>query len=338
MTTSAAPTGSPSAGVRLLRAALSALPSPVPRRQRRLADQHALVDGIPYTMPVNSNRSPVLMAAFPMAYADAVGLLPGTELHPFRLGRRALFVVTVVNYLSTDIGAYIEYSLAVAVTHGAQAAPPLLPGLAQKTYGLGQFVVDLPVSSEVSVKGGKGIWGMPKHQASLDFVEEATTISARYEDGGALGCHIEILRPPATQLPLKVGTANYCAFRGLLMKSFIYFEASADVAFGARAQATLRFGDAPGVRALRGLDIDAKPVFTAYLPDSHGVLDDYFESWFLTAASAEAAAAAHTGDTLRSVVDLTTSQDWLEPPRRGGVALLGSEPRTAPDPRTAPRP
>ncbi len=326
MTTSDTPVGPASAGVRLLRTAMSVLPSPVPRRQRRLADQHALVDGIPYVMPVNSNRSPVLMAAFPMAYADARSLLPGTELHPFRLGRKALFVVTVVNYLSTDIGAYIEYSLAVAVTHGAHAGPPLLPGLAPKAYGLGQFVVDLPVSSEVSVKGGKGIWGMPKHQASLDFVEEATTVSARYEDGGELGCHVEILRPPPTRLPLKVGTANYCAFRGLLMKSLIYFEASADVAFGSRAQATLRFGNASGVQALRGLDIDAKPVFTAYLPDSHGVLDDYCESWFLTAASAEDAAAARTGDGLPSVVDLTTSQDWLEPPRRSGVALnrLGS--------------
>ena len=48
--------------------------------------------------------------------------------------------------------------------------PPLLPLVFQKTFGLGQYVVDLPVSTEVSVKGGKGIWGMPKHQANLDFV------------------------------------------------------------------------------------------------------------------------------------------------------------------------
>ena len=33
-------------------------------RQRRLTGRHALVDGIPFTMPVNSERSPALMAVF----------------------------------------------------------------------------------------------------------------------------------------------------------------------------------------------------------------------------------------------------------------------------------
>jgi hypothetical protein len=35
--------------------------------------------------------------------------------------------------------------------------------------GTGQYIPDLPVSSEISVKGGKGIWGMPKHKSNLDF-------------------------------------------------------------------------------------------------------------------------------------------------------------------------
>jgi hypothetical protein len=253
-----------------------------------------------------------------MRYGDAASLLPGRELHPFRIGGgKGLFVVTVVNYLATDIGKYIEYSLAVAVTHGRRKALPLVPGLFQKSFGLGQYVVDLPVSSEVSVKGGKGIWGMPKHQASLDFEVTNSTVSSRYEKDGELGCHIEIQRPAEMSLPLKIGTANYCAFRGMLMKSCIYFEASGDFAFGRKAQATLRFGNAPGVRMLRGLDISPRPLFTAYLPEAHGVLDDYFENWFLTRDTPEEAATAESGDSLHSVVDLTRSEEWLEPPHRG---------------------
>lgn len=314
-----APSDPAGGGVRLMRRALSALPSPLPRRQEWLRGQHAVVDGIPYTMPVNSDRSPVVMAAFPMDYADAASLLPGKELHPLRLGAgKSLFVVTVINYLSTDIGRYIEYSLAVAVTRGRSPAPPLLPGLLQKTFGVGQYVVDLPVSTEISVKGGKGIWGMPKHQANLDFEVTDSTVSTRYEKDGALGCHLEVQRPAATGLPLKLAAANYCAFRGMLMKSYIYFESSADVALGPRAQATLTLGDAEGVRPLKGLDISAKPIFTAYLPEAHGVLDDYFESWFLTSDTAEGAAAAKTGDSLHSIVDLGRSEEWLAPPRRDG--------------------
>ena len=201
-------------------------------------------------------------------------------------GGRGLLVVTVVNYEITDIGKYVEYSLAVACTFGARPAPPLLPGLLRGHYGTGQFVVDLPVSSEVSVKGGKGIWGMPKHQANLDFTVTPTTVSSQYDVDGMLGARIEIERPPATALPLDVGAVNYCVFRGMVMRSSIYFRGAADVAVGTRAKARLYLGDSPHVAPLHGLGIEPDPVFTAFLPSTRGVLDDHFECWFLTSAAA----------------------------------------------------
>ncbi|WP_081882132.1 acetoacetate decarboxylase family protein [Cryobacterium sp. MLB-32] len=305
---------------------LNRLPSPVPPRQNDLAGQHALVDGIPYTMPVNSDDSPVLMAAFPISRAAAAKLLPGKELHPVGIGwGRGLLVVTVVNYLKTDIGKYIEYSLAIAVTHGRHPAPPILPGLFMKNYGTGQYVVDLPVSSEVSVKGGKGIWGMPKHQANLDFVVSEKKVSAIYEQNGQHGCTIDIKRPPHMALPLKLAAVNYCAFRGQLMKSSIYFEAEADVAIGPAAKARLVFGDVPAVAPLKTLHVGRRPLFTAYMPKAHGVLDDHYEGWFLTADTSELAASEHRGDGLGSVAHLTNSQEWLKAPQREAPGARATE-------------
>ncbi len=296
----------------LARKALSFAPSAVPRRQRRLAGRHALVDGIPFVLPVNSEQTPALMAAFP-ADGDAVAdLLPGGELHPVRLpGGRGLLVVTVVNYEVTDIGRYVEYSLAVACTFGARPAPPLLPGLLRGHYGTGQFVVDLPVSSEVSVKGGKGIWGMPKHQANLDFTVTDRSVSSQYDVDGMLGARIEIERPPATALPLDVGAVNYCIFRGMVMRSAIYFRGAADVAVGRRARATLDLGDSPHVAPLHRLGIEPDPVFTAYLPSTQGVLDDHFECWFLTGDRP----VDEPTEGLESVVGLGRSEEWLDPPK-----------------------
>src|SRR4029453_3566216 len=276
--------------------------------------------GIKYVMPVNSDDSPVLMAAFPINKKAAAAALPGTELRPFSLGGKGLLVVTVVNYRSTDIGKYIEYSLAIAVTHGSRAVPPVLPLIFQKTFGLGQYVVDLPVSTEVSVKGGKGIWGMPKHQANLDFVVTDNAVSAQYDDGGKLGCFIEIKRPRPMGLPLKLAASNYCAFRGMLMKSDIYFEATGDIALGSDAKARLVLGDAPGVAALKSLQPAAKPVFPPYPPEAHGVLDDHYEAWFRTAATPEDAARIPGGDPLESVVGLGQGQEWLPPPARSETA------------------
>jgi hypothetical protein len=296
----------------LARLVLSATPSPVPHRQRRLAGRHALVDGIPFVLPVDSTDTPALMAAFPVDRRAAARLLPGGELHPLTIpGGRGLLVVTVVNYARTDIGRYIEFSVAIACTHGSRPAPPLLPGLLRGSFGTGQYVVDLPVSSEISVKGGKGIWGMPKHRASLDFQVSDRAVSSQYEDAGRLGMLIEVERPPETRLPLRVAAVNYCAFRGMLMKSSIYFDGAADIALGRRARARLVLGDAPGAAALHGLGIAEQPLFTCFLPSTRGILDDHFECWFLTAEEA----GRTFGEPLQSVVGLGLSEEWPAPPQ-----------------------
>lgn len=295
----------------LARAALRAVPSPVPRRQRRLVGRYAMVDGIPFQMPVNSADTPALMAMFPIDADAAAALLPGGELHPLRLpGGRGVLIVTVVNYITTDIGSYIEFSIAIACTHGLRPAPPLLPGLLRGIFGSGQYVLDLPVSSEISVKGGKGIWGMPKHQANLDFVLTERTVSSQYEKDGRLGMRIEIDRPPPTALPVRVSAANYCVFRGMMMRSRVYFEGTADVALGRGARARLHLGDAPGVVALHGLGIGSSPLCTVFLPSTSGVLDDHIESWFVPSEQP----GRVFGPQLESVMGLGLSQTWLAPP------------------------
>jgi len=77
---------------------------------------------------------------------------------------------------------------------------------------------------------------------------------------------------------------------------------------------------------LRQLDITRKPLFTACLPNSRGVLDDHFEGWFLSFPDASAA-AAWSSEGLESVLDLTNDTAWLAPPdaatRRAQVAAPG---------------
>ncbi len=293
-----------------------------PRRIKRQTGRFALVDGIPYEMPVSGNGSPVLMAVYSIDGERARALLPGNELHPVRLWnrKRSLLIVTVIDYRETSIGKYIEFSLAIACTHGPRPAPRLLPGLLMKPFGTGQFVVDLPVSSEISVKGGKGIWGMPKHQANLDFKIGPRTVSSQYDLDGQLAVRIDIPKPRRTWIPLRAGAANYCQFRGLLVKSCIYFGGKAGFSLMPRGRAMLTIGSHPRVQFLKDLDIRPDPLVTAFFPGVSGVLDDYFESWFMTHASEP----THQPEGMESVVDLGLSQEWLDPPARHRPALSDS--------------
>lgn len=288
------------------------------RRQRLLAGRHALVDGIAFDMPVNSADSPALMAGFTIDRAAAAALLPGGELRPVALpGGRALLMVTVIDYRTTDIGKYVEFSVAIACVHRRAGDSLVRTLLRERTSAVGQFVIDLPVSSPVSVKGGKGIWGMPKHQANLDFRVDDDAMSSQYDLDGQLCVRISVDRPGWLTVPLRnVSAANYCQFRGRLWKSSVAFSDDVEVAFGSRAHAELIVGPHPRNAALRGLGIAADPLFVACLPHSHGVLDDHCESWFLTTPDAPDPAMPPEG--LESVVDLPASEQWLAAPTAAG--------------------
>ncbi|WNZ59639.1 acetoacetate decarboxylase family protein [Myxococcus sp. MxC21-1] len=284
----------------------------LPSRIQAQSGRYSRVDGIPYTLPINSKSSPALMAAFTVDAEQAARLLPGNELHPLRVSRRrGVLLVTVIDYRTTDIGAYIEFSIAIACTRGPRPSRPLLPLMFQKRHGLGQYVFDLPVNTEVSVKGGKGIWGMPKHLANLDFRIQDGTVSSRYDEGGQRVALIEIDRPRRAWLPLYATAVNYCAFRGMLFKSYIYFRGKFGFRLGKRAGARLVMGDHPRIRPLRALGISRRAFFTSFLPTSSGVLDDHFETWFLS----QAVLPAETyPEGLESVMGMGQGKTPLKPP------------------------
>mgnify|MGYP006284029981 CR=1 FL=1 len=281
----------------------------IPSRIKEITGQYSLVDHIPFKLPVQCEPSPVLMAVFPINPERAKALLP-SEVQPLRIGGRGFLIVTVINYLGTNIGTYVEYSLGIACTHGLKPPLPLLPLLFMNSYGTGQYVVELPVSSKISVKGGKGIWGMPKHQGNLDFKIGDKSVSSQYDLDGQLVTYIEIARPSSTRLPVKFSTANYCSFRGMLMKSYIYFQGKTGFGLFGGAKARLVLGDHPRAAPLKTLEIADKPLMTAYIPGAIGTLDDHIESWFLH----DTVAPATAPEGMESVIDLPLDETWPPAP------------------------
>ncbi|MDN5843076.1 MAG: acetoacetate decarboxylase family protein, partial [Alcaligenaceae bacterium] len=242
----------------------------LPQRLQRQAGQKALVDDIPFDLPVQSRNSPALMAAFPANYERARALLPGRELHPIKFRGKAILVVAVIDYRETSIGAYIEYSIGLGCTFGPKPVPLLPAILFRGHFGLGQYVIDLPVSSEISVKGGKGIWGMPKHQANLDFEIGDRSVRSRYDKDGRMVAEIQIDIPTQIRFPIGTSGVNWCAFRGMLMKSSIYFRGRGHFGLFSKANATFTLGDSDRADALRDLEIGKNALFTAFFPETNG--------------------------------------------------------------------
>jgi hypothetical protein len=282
-----------------------------PRRVRWLEGRHSDVDGIPFAMPVRTRTSPALFAGFSIDPRQAEQLLPGQELHPVTLFGRGVFVLAVVNYLDTTIGRYVEFCAGILVNRGVRRPPTLASLVAQKHFGLGVYIYDLPVSTEISVKGGLGIWGMPKRQANLDYVIGSDTVSSQYDLDGQLAVRIDIPKPKAANLPLRLEGVGYGGYRGMLYKSYIHLRGHVGMRIGSHG-ARLLVGDHPRMDPIKALDIGPRALFSGFAPHIDGVLDDHIETWYLTAD--EPPEPPPVG--MASVVDLSLSQQWLSPPDR----------------------
>jgi hypothetical protein len=287
-----------------------------PKRIKWLEGRYSNVDGIPFEMPVRTRTSPALWGIFTIDGARAEEMLPGEELHAWQMRGRGLLVIAVVNYLDTTIGTYVEFCIGVLVTHGRKPHGRILPLILRSRYGTGVYIYDLPVSTEISVKGGLGIWGMPKRQASLDFHIGPDIVSSQYDLDGQLVARIDVPRPKRSWVPIRMNGIGWGAdFRGLLTKSYIYARGGHSGVRIRPHRARLVLGDHPRADALKQLDINPRPVATGFVPRMDAVLDDHVESWYLTAADPPGAPAVGLAD----VAQLSLSQQWLNPPERARV-------------------
>jgi hypothetical protein len=111
---------------------------------------------------------------------------------------------------------------------------------------------------------------------------------------------------------MSMGGTNYCAFRGMLMASYVYFKGKIGFHLMKPGSARLFIGDHPRMRPLKTLEISDKPLFAGYFPETVGVLDDHFESWFLSGEQPPSSPMPG----LETVVGLGQKQEWLAPPKR----------------------
>jgi len=281
-------------------------------RNRWLAGRRARVDGIDFVMPVANAASPAFSAIYTIDGAAAAHALPGQELHPLTFGGRGLLLLAVVDYQATAIGTYIEFCVGIVCTKGPRPRGAVRSLLMPRRSGVGAYICDLPVSTQISVKGGRGIWGMAKRQANLDFMIGDDKVSSQYSLDDRLVVRVDVPRPAKCRLPVRFTGTGYGAWRGLLTRSTLRLRGRAGLAFGRRKQGSLVIGDHPQADLLRRLEVSEHPLFTCFIPEATGVLDDYVESWFLTADSAPAEPELDLTD----VIDLDLSTTRLAPPDR----------------------
>lgn len=132
----------------------------------------AEIAGQPAKLPVFYYDAAGIMALFPARYAELRRLLPDRRLVPARLAPGlGVLAVSCLEYRDTDIGPYNE--LAVAIPLNEPFFRPNLPGRALFEAGrhgrVHSFIVHLPVTTEVALRGGIDAFNFPKFLGSIEF-------------------------------------------------------------------------------------------------------------------------------------------------------------------------
>jgi hypothetical protein len=107
------------------------------------------VQGRQVTLPVAIRDSVCATAVFACSADAARTAVPDDRLTPLTIAGRGLASLLFVKYRDTDLGAYDEVGLSVAVLGPGRGA-------------IGAYIVELPVTQTFTLEAGRAIWGLPK--------------------------------------------------------------------------------------------------------------------------------------------------------------------------------
>jgi hypothetical protein len=149
------------------------------------------------TRPFKSSNGPIEMpirywennAVFMLFHADydRVNDLvapSGLTLCQYMNGK-AVVSVNFFEYLNSSIGSYNEVGVAPFVTYPPYRTtrfPSLDLYRRGENWNIGAYILDLPVSTDIAVAGGREIWGLPKFKTDMPFSLTGTRFDGTIED------------------------------------------------------------------------------------------------------------------------------------------------------------
>jgi hypothetical protein len=231
-------------------------------------------------LPVAFHRTDGFTAILGADLGRVTALLPSSALHPVRLAedRAAIFVGAYRHHEMTMAGGagetrtawpYGEVLVAALVTR--RAAPPMAPLIASSLFGLGAFVLYLPVTTRLAMDAGR-LWGLPKFVADIDFAEGEAERVAEVGEGGREILALRV-RPAGRLVVDRAPTILYGVRDGQLVEVSLPGITHQQSRFG-RSGGSLRLGDHAVADTLRSLSISAEPVATTNVVLSRFVMPE----------------------------------------------------------------
>lgn len=238
-----------------------------------------LAHGMRLRLPVAYHRSDGFSAIVGAERRRVIEMLPSDTLLPVVLpGNRAAMYIGVYRYHEVSmhtadgrtvaVRPYGEVIIGALVTR--RPAPPVLPVLAPRLFGLGCFVLHLPVTTRFARDGGMAWWGLPKFVADMDFTDDEAERSVALGEGGHRILTLRVA--PSGGLVLnRSGAVLYSELAGSLLEIAVPGVEVCREHLGS-GRGSVELGDHPLADELRAIGLGSVPVATTTVLGSRFVL------------------------------------------------------------------
>jgi hypothetical protein len=159
----------------------------------------ASIAGVRGKLPTFYREARCLTAVFPARLLEMRKRLPDRRFVPAHVvpGIGAVYLAAF-EYRDTDIGPYNEFAVGFLLNSPDYPRVPgynLLRQLLHNSYHA--YVRHLPVTTEVSLRGGVDLYNYPKSIASIDFSDSADRVGCELGEGEELICRLTTRKIPA---------------------------------------------------------------------------------------------------------------------------------------------
>jgi hypothetical protein len=221
------------------------------------------VRGRTVSLPVEVRRAAAWSATYTVPRDRAQALVPA-GLEVAALGKRALLTLAFVRYDDSDLDAYEELAVSIAVrAHDAKPAGALRKAGEVARGGVRAYIRHLPVNEDFTLEAGRSIWGYPKWLAGISIVDDGRRAWCMLTEDGRRVLALGVRDGGSFKLPRR-STPTYSDANGDL--NLTSWELTGD-ARGRIGGAILRLGEGRIADELRALGLPKRALLSTSTPN-----------------------------------------------------------------------
>lgn len=159
------------------------------------------MEGQPHEFPTLYYDCRFIGTYFPVKTSRARTLLPHANFKPIEIWPGTVMMgITAFEYHDTSIGPYNEIGISIPTVFPPRFIFPLLTAMAMRRKGIiHTYILHVPVTTDIAMKGGIYFWNYPKFLSEISFQDKGDNLEVVLKEKGEMILKLNSKKPVLNQ-------------------------------------------------------------------------------------------------------------------------------------------